>query len=346
MSNKHLLYLQEIPDTSWVVELISEQFDDAINMMTTNSIVFGNIIRDCLAGKKFVGNLNIAVPSVEYYLLIDRFIKNPKWIRVNNLSKNSLYSQKIPHLTYFKTLGNKIVQITVPHGTNTDPFQTVIYFAKQVNIVCCGIVLTSSGKILEIIPNAYKDCKKNVLCLNKPFNITDFEQFKLYIETLTSRGWINNINMNQVFKNIKRKLKQKKTIDTRINTNTFRKGGAIQQKSIYATSETNTQGFSYIRCNYGTPEGESYIKEKGYPYSLSNHEINLLGGINNATMFLKHVAFVKSLDIIVKTRKNYLTFITKNASISSYVRQELLRLYKPINIQKHKSISSDDWSLE
>ena len=254
MDNDYLLYLQEIPNVSWIVEVISETFDDALDLMTSSSIVYGGAIRDCLAGKKLIGDLDIIVmPSVaEYSALVNRFTKSPKWISINNRQENLSYEQpkfltsrrdanrsisKIPYLTAFKTLGNKTVQIITPSTVKSSPFRTIVHFAKQVDIICCGLILTNESRVFEIVPDAYEDCKKGILRLNNlSNNIINFEHFQARIEKLTARGWINNINMAQAVRNIKRRQKQQEK-SNHITKNDEKKQ-QIDRKTYYIDHET------------------------------------------------------------------------------------------------------------
>lgn len=234
MDNTHLLYLQKIPDTLWVAEMISEKFDDALNMMTKNSVIYGGAVRDCLAGKELIGDLDIVVFTREYHILVDRFVKNPKWVltSINDESQKSTYdykvcgpwdevspfktstllrrSPKVPYLTVFKTLDNRMVQIISPplFTDGNTSFQTLLHFTKQVDIVCCGVIFTNDNEVFEVVPNAYNDCKNHILHLNDSFDVVNLEHLKARIKKFVSRGWINDINMGQIIKKMRKKQKQ------------------------------------------------------------------------------------------------------------------------------------------
>lgn len=221
MDNTYLLYLQKIPNTSWIIETISEKFDDAIDMLTTNSVIYGGAVRDCLAGKKLLGDLDILVPYEEYHSLTNRFMTNPKWVLTKRNKQSSTYKMAIvnnkqlfglPYFTSFKTLDNREVQIIpLPSTNNNTIFQTITHFVKQVDIVCCGVILTNEGKAFEVVPNAYKDCKKNILRLNNLLNVTNLKHFQQRVKKLVLRGWINEMNFNQIIKNVNNRSQNKKT---------------------------------------------------------------------------------------------------------------------------------------
>lgn len=325
MKNEYLVYLQEILDSSWVVELISEQFDDAVNMMTTNSIIYGGAVRDCIAGKTLLGDLDIAVSSAEYHVLVSRFIKSPKWVLINRSQKNAidnaknfpryklpnpflpvndshLYeNSKISGTTSFRTLGNKIVQIMGLSTSNNTPFQTVIHFAKQVDMVCCGIILTSNGKVFEVVPNAYSDCKKNILCLNKTSDINNLERFQSRIEKLVKRGWNNSINMNQIIKKKRKNLNE-------INHN------EINHKNIrfnYAKTET-----SIIKNNFR------------YNTLIPNDEIVSFGGKAKLFPLLDHLAKAYQLDIIIQSRFDDILMKTIDKITGRFVYRKIFGIKK------------------
>lgn len=287
-----LLYLQEIPNASWIIEVISEKFDDAINMMTTNTVVYGGAVRDCLAGKELVGDLDILVAPGEYSILINRFVKNPKWILMTTKSQtqDSFYTQfftsngLMPYLTSFKTLNNRTVQvITSPSTKSSNFFQTVIQFAKQIDIVCCGVIFTNNGKAFEIIPNAYKDCKEHMLHINSTFNVVNLEKFQLRIKKLVSRGWYNDINMNQVIRNTKKQNLKLKT-----------------EKSFFKPDSQIT---------------------------LNEEITSIFNGAKSTVRLLNGIAKYHQIRINVRiVGKHFVTFTSKNMQTSSHIYQELMRI--------------------
>lgn len=323
MGNEYLIYLQEIPDMSWIVELISEQFDDAINMMTANSIIYGGAVRDCLAGKTLLGDLDIVVPSAEHHVLVSRFIKSPKWVLINRAQKrdiqrmakykpfnpflpannNHLYrNSKISGITSFKTLGDKVVQIMELPTTNNTPFQSAIHFVKQVDIICCGTILTSNGKVFEVVHNAYDDCKKGILRLNNLPNNDDLKKFQSRIKKLVARGWYNAINMNQVIKNIKKKQKICNQPD----------------KTITATSDIHMTRFNYAKSKSAT-----IIKGVGYNTFISNEALSSIGGKTKLFSLLDRLAKTYLLDIIIQIKLNGIMMRTINNSINHFIYKKI-----------------------
>jgi len=366
MNGEYLLYLQEIKKTEWVVELISEQFDDAMNMMTPNSVIYGGAVRDCLAGKNLIGDLDIAVSVSECTSMIDKFVKNPKWVNISNNKMNdahykmfdaspSLFGgrsrksvfQTTPQIMTFRTLGNKTVQIIILSPTSDDPFQTVTTMVKQVDIVCCGVILTNDNKVFEVIPNAYKDCKKHVLHLNNANYVKDIEHFKQRVEKLSERGWINEININKVIRAVNRKRKQKieqekafagitKRASTKLESHTH----TIERSNFVDSNNKDTimeNGYIVLRDSYTAQEGATGPERKysyavntdllthtGYRSTLSGNDIGHVGGLSDTLHSLEAIAKKYRIDMIVQPIKNCLVLITKNRYISNQVHDRML----------------------
>lgn len=413
MSNKYSSYLQEIPDTTWLIELISERFDNAINMMTPNSVIYGGAVRDCLAGKPLVGDLDIVVTSTDYDILTSRFAKNSKWVRTHkqpqirelnkqhftrshftktherkplrggpitarayttkfldlsfekgsaptlqeeallrgratkfsgtcdecshtdsvikdpslygkysrktlhthtnksllSSGKTSFYNKTLTQSTSFRTLYDRIVQIIYPNITldryHSSSFQTIVQFAKRVDIVCCGVILTNEGKTFEVVPGAYEDCKKNILRLNDISNITHIEQLQSRIKKLEERGWINNIDIDKVIREIKRK-KQKE------------KSNPLAQNTI---KESIMEGFNYITDSqslqvlFKNPNDGSITV--GVKYFLGRDTIRKIPKILNR---LKEIVIENKLDVCVEQIKgNGIKLIALNKTTISFL---------------------------
>ena len=73
-------YIREIPNTGWVSEAIAERFDNALEMMTPNSVIYGGAVRDVLSGKELLGDLDIVLPPEDFGKISNSFHTNSKWI--------------------------------------------------------------------------------------------------------------------------------------------------------------------------------------------------------------------------------------------------------------------------
>lgn len=365
MNSEYLLYLQEIKNTEWVIELISEQFDDAMNMMTPNSVIYGGAVRDCLAGKDLEGDLDIAVSASECTSMINKFVRNPKWINISNKDNELRYKgfdpvdilftetprkrlgPKVPQIMTFETLGNKTVQIIILPPTCNDPFQTVTNMVKQVDIVCCGVILTNDNKVFEVVPNAYKDCKEHILRLNNVCYTKDIENFKQRIEKLSERGWINKIDIKKVIRTINRMRVVKRNQDIKrlpkkSNTNPESYTHTIKKPSFPTPPTPNTtmrEGYVILKDAYVPQKGDvggqkkfNYAEEAeralthtGYRLVLSVSDIEYLGGLSNTLHALDDVAEKYKLDIVVQPTHDYFVIITRNKHISDKVYEIIMR---------------------
>lgn len=365
MNSEYLLYLQEIKDTEWVIELISEQFDDAMNMMTPNSVIYGGAVRDCLAGKNLLGDLDIAVSASECTTMINKFVKNPKWVNVSNKLSGAHYKKfgavphffgepqrtssytKTPQIMSFKTLGNKTVQIIILEPTGDDPFQTVTTMVKQVDIVCCGVILTNDNKVFEVVPNAYKECKKHVLHLNNACYVKDIDNFKRRIEKLSERGWINEININKVIRTVNRKRKQNidskkgiigrpKNASVNLENHTHNIGkhnlvnpsdqGTIMEQGyiVLRGQHIQQEGATGSEIKFNHAEGTEMLTHTGYRSILSGEDIGSVGGLSDVLYTLEAVAKKYRLDIIAQPVNNCLMIITKNRYVSNQVKERVM----------------------
>lgn len=76
-------------DAPNIAELISETFDGAWNLMTPNSIIFGSIIPDAIAGFNLTGSLDILVIQGERHRLLRNLRMSNKWIEEDIIKEMS-----------------------------------------------------------------------------------------------------------------------------------------------------------------------------------------------------------------------------------------------------------------
>jgi hypothetical protein len=82
-----LMYMKEI-EIDWISELISERFDNALDLMTKNAMVYGGALRDSLAGLPLKGDLDISAPPEELEEIIGNFQSSSKWMIVERDGEN------------------------------------------------------------------------------------------------------------------------------------------------------------------------------------------------------------------------------------------------------------------
>lgn len=202
-------YLKEIEDAAWVQEVIAERFDGALELMTANSVVYGGAVRDCLSGKSLLGDLDIAVSSQDVDIIAQTFTSSPKWVQINekHLLGNTYSNTNISGTLSFKTLEDKTVQLINSKLNDKNRLVCALHLAKTVDFVCCGVVMFSDGRVFEVVPGAYDDCKSGVLRLNK-FGSINPDLLRGRIDKLTKREWKHSINVEKVLMVLRKRNKK------------------------------------------------------------------------------------------------------------------------------------------
>lgn len=358
MNNGYLSYLQEISaNTSWVSEVIARHFDGAVDMLTKNAVIYGSVVRDCLAGKELFSNLSIAVPfPTESNILIDKFVKSPKWAQLNNVNKESLYFDtipptiqkqqshlvaKIPQTLSFKTFGDKTVQIVTPNTVNNDPFNTIINFVRKVDIVCCGVMLTYNNKILEVVYNAYEDCKNGVLNLNTKNTVNNLSDLKQYVDKLCNHGWISKINMLKIEKAIERRSKRKANYEKIKGTPPVSKGEWLRATTNKSDNSYKRQHNYLKRFNYtSTKKDEIQNTARINKFVLSAQETKLFGGESEVMGILDGLANQYKMDIVVEKTKFSIVYMTKDLSTGLRLSDQIkkIKMHKQLKNSRLSSV--------
>jgi len=275
MPIKDIFFLKEIEGTDWVIEVIGEKFDNVMEMMTKDTVIYGNVIRDCLASEEvkhtLANTITLAAPVRDYGVIKSRFSTNPKWVPSSGgmgdvpMRKSSMFdkiaeveadgAEAIPtvqssksivdgvmerlypssaspdnkaipsKVTYkgkpllknpydgslyppsspyksgkmsvsFRTENGSVVEIYPAERGGVDDFESVLHTARSsVDFTCCGLVMTSDGRIFEILPNAAKDCADGILKINPYFDLRLLNNLGKKVELLKSQGWKSEINV-------------------------------------------------------------------------------------------------------------------------------------------------------
>lgn len=208
-----LQHTEELKEYHWAEEAISERFDDVIDMIPENAVVYGGVLRDIIAGKELVGDIDIAVTPGDFDNIVYKFISNPKWISVSEHEdkKKALHytegvtSPTIIGMRSFKTLNGITAQLMKVNAKNYDIQEIFGASGRNVDIICCGIVMTSNGQVFEVVKGAHEDCKNNILQLNKSRGPSQNpEALNIRIEKLTKRGWKSLITRAQIERYMKK----------------------------------------------------------------------------------------------------------------------------------------------
>jgi hypothetical protein len=113
----------------------------------------------------------------------------------------SLYPPSSPYKSgkmsaSFRTENGSVVEIYPAERGGVDDFESVLHTARSsVDFTCCGLVMTSDGRIFEILPNAAKDCADGILKINPYFDLRLLNNLGKKVELLKSQGWKSEINV-------------------------------------------------------------------------------------------------------------------------------------------------------
>ena len=270
-------YLKEIEDVSWIQEIIMERFDNALELMIPSSIVYGGAIRDCIAGKELMGDLDLAVTSEDFDSVSGMFHTNPKWIptifqdseesteqpmlKIKNSGDLAKTLAPVSGVFSFVTTGGKVVQLITSKYQDRDPLQSVIYVARMVDIVCCGMIMLCDGRVFEAVPGAYQDCLDGVLRINKSSDNIYLDAIELRIEKLVNRGWKNTIDIAKVIKEIEDERKKAK-----------RKEQRLMELRSKNNKSPQLEGLKEYNFTFGGPDNNPVLG--GYMQEITKEQIN------------------------------------------------------------------------
>jgi hypothetical protein len=280
-----------------VAELIAERFDDAVDLMHSNAIVYGGAIRDILAGMPLQGDLDIATDGYSYKDTSKSFRKSPKWTEQgrrwqplsiatatksgrtvsgrttsNNPSRfksppsSSPYedtNMPVADTTSFVTYNDAKVQVVMAKGQSSDSFDAALDIVKHVDFICCGLAMDNTGRVFEVIEGAYEDCKNKVLRLNKTTKNISVDNLKKRIAKLKNRGWESKINISAIKKKIE-KAHKARVAEEKKQMKTQQKNAKIapfdrmtQQCAYIAVKESNTGPFKNYIIEFSRRKYES-----------------------------------------------------------------------------------------
>lgn len=178
----------------YAIEVISEVYGDVLPLLDNNSLVYGGIIRDIIAGMfPLIGDLDIVTSNISYPTVVEKFSSCNK-ITWKPKLRSKPYTERtyIGALTNFETYDGNRIQII----KSANKIMDVI---ASTDLVCCGVVMTHVGDVFEVIRGAEDDCNKRILTINKNGNIR-YEDINERIKKLVKRGWKSEINMSEVKK--------------------------------------------------------------------------------------------------------------------------------------------------
>ena len=211
-------------DVTWILECLDEKFDDAISLLPNSCLIYGGAIRDLLAGLPIGGDLDIAVPHMEYNALRQVFDDSVRWVaKPGNILLPKDYNRPSAKIisgitTYTNTTGDEIQLIQAcPNEKSMAVSNQLIYnlgvveIVTNVDLVCSAVMMDMQGNVFEVLPNALKDCKNRILTFNEELKSKEVykETVIKRIQKLEKRGWVSHVDTTK-FKNNSKLVRNKK----------------------------------------------------------------------------------------------------------------------------------------
>ena len=398
MSKKHFVLL----DVSGAMETVAELFDDAIDLLPPNAVVFGGAPRDLVTGLSLKGDLDIAVPSSSYNEVVERFRQAVKWnpaandmamievlkkIPVNKHKNivseeglgmgfaeptigntfehkygldesiaspsntmrfrigksSSRYKDFTPmkEMATFVTFNNRKIQIISSRSEGNNQ-EDAIYIARYVDLVCCGIVMTTDGQIYEVVPGAYKDCTEKVLNINDiEDNTLDYSRTVARINKLEARGWTSNIN-----------LKKFKSLTAKRQALLNRIGKAKEKKKLLTAGLMNKNTFEIDQELIASVGGDKQARDIFYgtirKFGIHSKRFTLLSVDNKLRIRSQR----QDIDYLISIKKNYVerlkhaaTSLRSNASLEE-MKKKMKKGKKKILAVNHRKLAEEFGSFE
>jgi hypothetical protein len=218
-------YLKVRREYDWLMEVVGAEFDGLLNLLNENVIVYGGVVRDCIAGKPLLGDIDLAVTPAAFQSVVQSFRIDPKWVELRKKTKSAAeYAtfSSVGDIKEFKNIDGKVAQVMKSNvrGSREDK---LYFLARNVDIKCCGLALNHKGEVLELVKGAVKDCINNVLVINPAFkNMSDSSlasRMESRIEKLIGRGWKSEIDLKKLKLMKKKEVKKQEIVETKTTRN-------------------------------------------------------------------------------------------------------------------------------
>jgi len=226
-------YLEEINHVS-VLESVDEVFDSATSIMTPNAVMYGSTVTALITGLPICADLDIAVSNQEFMTLCKNFASSVKWIQTDGKRiperKASDFSHKfelpssgispatpgqkvknpyaeakhlpISKMVAFEAVNNNRVQIVESKTMTGDRLDDALEVVRKVDFTFCGIAIDRYGRVLEVIPHAYDDCRRRIIRIQNYQPLTDPACMKERLYKYIRRGWGLTMSIDQAMANL------------------------------------------------------------------------------------------------------------------------------------------------
>lgn len=275
-------YIQEI-DVDFIYEMIVERFDDAIDLMTSCSFIYGGAIRDPLAGLPLEGDLDITTTSHDHYIY-ENFIGSTRWVEIAPKAKfdgKSPSGQKaketraLAGITRFKNVSEMVVDLAVSGKNSGISLESALYPVRMVDFRCCGVVMNSNGKVFEVVAGAYQDCKDRVLQFNPMCAVADENSLNDRIKMLTDRGWKSLVDIKKAVKiseiNRKKLKREEEALRSAMRVEAHSRRQTLTRTSRTRSNNTKSMAYQTKSMAYQKKSGVAYRSALVEIDSSSNH---------------------------------------------------------------------------
>lgn len=243
--------MHNVIDVPWALEVISEKFDTALELMGPGTLIYGGALRDALAGLEITGDLDIVAAGPPHDIIRNSFFKSARWKSVGRPAKPTDNYKKLPivAVTNFVNMYNAKVQL-IKANSKGNHAASAYSIVQAVDLRCCGLALTHTGEIVEVVDGAYQDCQDRVLNLAcEVKTLLELQKLKERIVKFEARGWKSNVNLAAVIKAVKfaeknanrgGPLKKSKVVKKNLTSKAKRSGEVtVDFSSIPATASTS-----------------------------------------------------------------------------------------------------------
>jgi len=206
----------------WMMEAIEEKFDDIMSIIDERCVIYGGAVRDIVAGKEILGDIDILVKREDLKSITQIFESCSRWTKANRGLISDGY-EKIETIkntiSYVNSHGN-LAQLIVPDTQRSMIRQKLLNKSRRnlppsisksedlyaigpaqpeftivmenTDIVCCGLFSDVFGNVYEVVEGAIDDCKNGLIRLNEnSIFVNSMRKLAISrVNKLIERGWV------------------------------------------------------------------------------------------------------------------------------------------------------------
>lgn len=189
----------------------------------------------------------------------------------------------VREMSTFSTFNKRKIQIISSKSLGED-MEDSIFVTRFIDIVCCGMIMTTEGSVYEVIPGAYQDCFDKVLRLNLlEGNCINFERTFAHIKKLEARGWTSKIETKQLKIFVQKQNAKLKRIEKAKEQKQLKRAGLLNKNSFFIEQTViDTLGAAVVRSEIrgraqrmGLPTSKFLIIENDKGFKVKSKNVRL-----------------------------------------------------------------------